>query len=59
WGLIDLGIGMPAQGTVKLSELAGIVGPRQQPVLRDLYFRPTRTLSEYTRLAERDGAIPD
>ena len=59
WGLIDLGIGMPAQGTVKLSELAGIVGPRQQPVMRDLYFQPTRTLSEYTRLAERDGAIPD
>ena len=42
-----------------LAELAGIVGPRQQPVMRDLYFRPTRTLSEYTRLAERDGAIPD
>ena len=59
WGLIDLSIGMPAQGTVKLSELAGIVGPRQQPVMRDLYFRPTRTLSEYTRLAERDGVIPD
>mgnify|MGYP006209247191 CR=1 FL=1 len=59
WGLIDLGIGMPAQGTVKLSELAGIVGPHQQPVMRDRYFRPTRTLSEYTRLAERDGAIPD
>ena len=38
---------------------AGIVGPRQQPVMRDLYFRPTRTLSEYTRLAERDGAISD
>lgn len=59
WGLIDLGIGMPAQGTVKLSELAGIVGPHQQPVMRDRYLRPTRTLSEYTRLAERDGAIPD
>lgn len=59
WGLIDLGIGMPAQGTVKLSELAGIVGPRRQPVIRDLYFRPTRTLSEYTRRAELDGAIPD
>jgi hypothetical protein len=27
--------------------------------MRDRYFRPTRTLSEYTRLAERDGAIPD
>ncbi|EPD42360.1 MULTISPECIES: DUF2958 domain-containing protein [Delftia] len=59
WGLIDLGLGMPAQGTVKLSELAGIVGPRQQPVMRDLYFRPTRTLSEYARLAEQDGVIPD
>ena len=59
WGLIDLGIGMPAQGTVKLSELACIVGPRKQPVMRDLYFQPTRTLAEYTRLAEHDGAIPD
>ncbi|MCG3145837.1 MAG: hypothetical protein HONDAALG_03542 [Gammaproteobacteria bacterium] len=38
--------------------LAGIVGPRKQPVMRDLYFHPTHTLSEYTRLAERDGAIP-
>lgn len=26
-GLIDLGIGMPALGTVKLSDLASIVGP--------------------------------
>jgi len=33
WGLIDLGIGMPAQGTVKLSELAGIVGAA--PAARD------------------------
>ena len=59
WGLVDLGIGMPALGTVKLSELAGIVGPRQQPVMRDLYFQPARTLSEYTRLAALDGNIPD
>ncbi|MEE1918040.1 DUF2958 domain-containing protein [Pseudomonas asiatica] len=59
WGLIDLGLGMPAQGTVKLSDLAGIVGPLKRPVLRDLYFRPTRTLSEYTALAQQDGAIPD
>ncbi|MFY3332375.1 DUF2958 domain-containing protein, partial [Achromobacter xylosoxidans] len=34
-------------------------GPLKRPVLRDLYFRPKRTLSEYTRLAEQDGAIPD
>ncbi|MGY2488388.1 DUF2958 domain-containing protein [Cupriavidus sp. CP313] len=59
WGLIDLGIGMPALGTVKLSDLASIVGPRQQAVLRDLYFRASRPLSEYTRLAQLDGSIPD
>jgi len=59
WGLIDLGIGMPALGTVKLSDLTGIVGPQQRPVLRDLYFRASRPLSEYTRLAQRDGSIPD
>lgn len=59
WGLIDLGIGMPALGTVKLSDLAGIVGPQQRPILRDLYFRASRPLSEYVRLAQRDGSIPD
>lgn len=59
WGLIDLGIGVPAFGTVKLSDLAGIVGPRQQPVMRDRYFSPARTLSEYARLAQRDGSIAD
>lgn len=59
WGLIDLGIGMPELGTVKLSDLAGIVGPRQKPVSRDLYFRASRPLSEYVQLAQRDGSIPD
>ncbi len=59
WGLIDLGIGMPELGTVKLSDLAGIVGPRQKPVLRDLYFRASRPLSEYVQLAQLDGSIPD
>lgn len=59
WGLIDLGIGMPELGTVKLSDLAGIVGSRQQPIQRDLYFRASRPLSEYVRLAQIDGSIPD
>lgn len=59
WGLIDLGIGMPALGTVKLSDLTSIVGPQQRPVLRDLYFQAARPLSEYARLAQRDGSIPD
>ena len=59
WGLIDLGIGMPELGTIKLSDLAAIVGPQKRPVLRDLYFRATRPLSEYVRLAQLDGSIPD
>ncbi|MCK4141963.1 DUF2958 domain-containing protein [Ralstonia pseudosolanacearum] len=59
YGLIDLGIGMPALGTVKLSDLASIVGPRQQPVMRDRYFQPARRLSEYLRLAEENGSITD
>ncbi|MDP8607859.1 DUF2958 domain-containing protein [Serratia marcescens] len=59
YGLIDLGIGMPALGMVKLSDLAFIVGPRKQPVMRDRYFQPVRRLSEYLRLAEENGSIPD
>lgn len=59
WGLIDLGIGMPALGTVRLSDLTGIVGPQQRPILRDLYFCASRPLSEYAWLAQRDGSIPD
>ena len=59
WGLIDLGIGMPGLGHVKLSDLASIVGPLKCPVMRDLYFRATRTLSEYMRLAQLNGSIMD
>ena len=59
YGLIDLGISMPELGHVKLSDLASIVGPRQQPVMRDRYFQPVRRLSEYLRLAEDNGSITD
>jgi len=59
YGLCDVGIGMPVLGTVKLSELASVVGPLKRPVMRDLYFRATRTLSEYTRLAHLNGSIMD
>jgi hypothetical protein len=58
YGLIDLGIGMPELG-IKLSDLAGIVGPRKQPVMRDRYFQAVRPLSEYVRLAQENGAITD
>lgn len=59
YGLIDLGIGLPALGTVKLSDLAAIVGPRGRPVMRDRYFRAVRPLSEYVRLARANGSIVD
>lgn len=59
WGLCDVGIGMPELGTVRLSDLASIVGPLNRPVQRDLYFHATRPLSEYTRLARLNGSIID
>jgi hypothetical protein len=59
YGLIDLGISMPELGTVKLSDLASIVGPRQQSVMRDRYFQAVRPLSEYLRLAQENGSIVD
>lgn len=59
WGLCDVGIGMPELGTVRLSDLASIVGPLNRPVLRDRYFQPTRALSEYTRLAQINRSILD
>src|SRR5690554_5068556 len=59
YGLIDLGIGMPALGMVKLSDLTSIVGPLKQPVMRDVYFQATRTLSDYVRLAQANGSIVD
>ena len=59
WGLIDLGIGMPELGHIKLSDLESIVGPRQQPVMRDRYFQAVRPLSAYLRLAQENGSILD
>nr|WP_276562055.1 DUF2958 domain-containing protein [Alcaligenes phenolicus] len=59
YGLIDLGLGMPELGTVRLSDLASIVGPRKQPVMRDRYFQAARPLSEYVRLAQENGSITD
>ena len=59
YGLIDLGISMPELGTVKLSDLASIVGPNKLPVTRDLYFQAMRPLSEYLRLAQENGSVVD
>jgi len=59
WGVVDLGISMPELGTVKLSDLASIVGPKKLPVMRDRYFQAVRPLSEYLRLAQENGSIVD
>lgn len=59
WGLCDVGIGMPEQGTIRLSDLAVIVGPDQLPVRRDLHFHAMRPMSEYLRMAQNNGSITD
>lgn len=59
FGLCDIGIGMPELGTVRISELASIVGPLKLPIERDLYFVAKRTLSDYARLARINGSIID
>lgn len=59
YGLIDLGLGMPEMGYVKLSDLASIVGPQQRPVMRDRFFQSVRPMSEYRRLAQENGSIVD
>ena len=59
FGLLDLGMGMPQLGHVRLSVLEGIRGPRNLAVARDLHFTPKRRLSEYARLARADGSIND
>ena len=56
---MDVGIGMPELGEIRLSDLASIVGPNKQPILRDRYFKAVRPLSEYLRLAQENGAIVD
>lgn len=59
WGVCDVGIGMPELGTIKLSDLATIVGPQRIPVRRDLHFHAVRPMSEYLRLAQANGSITD
>ncbi len=59
YGLVDLGLGMPELGEIKLSDLASIVGPNKLPVARDRYFRAVRPLSEYLRLAQENGSVLD
>lgn len=59
FGLCDVGIGMPELGSVRISDLASIVGPLKLPIERDLYFVAKHTLSDYAQLARINGSIID
>jgi hypothetical protein len=59
YGLIDLGMGAPELGHVRLSVLEGIRGPQNLAVASEPHFMPRRRLSEYVRLAQADGSIND
>ena len=59
YGLCDVGLGVPELAHVKLSDLAAMRGPRKLRVQRDLHFKPTARLSEYTAQALDDGSIND
>jgi hypothetical protein len=57
FGLCDLGLGEPELGSVRLSEIEAVRGPRGLAVERDLYFYPDQTLGAYAEAARRQGRI--
>lgn len=46
-GLCDLGFGCPEIGSVRISALESVVLPVGLRLERDLYFKPSKTLSQY------------
>ena len=59
YGLCDAGIGFPELGTVSLSALEGVRGPRGLRIVADPHFKPRQSLSAYAAEAMRDGSISD
>jgi hypothetical protein len=59
FGLCDLGMGFPEMGSVRLSELAGAIGPGGLRIERDLHFKPAKTLRGYAEAARREQHIID
>ena len=57
FGLCDLGLGEPELGSVRLSEIEAVRGPRGLLVERDLHFEACRTLSAYAVAARLRGKI--
>jgi len=59
FGLCDLGMGSPEMGYVSISELTSVRLPFGLKIERDLHFKATKTLSEYSRKAREAGRIAD
>ncbi len=57
FGLCDLGRGFPELGSVRISELQSVRGALGLPIERDLFFEPTRTLSQYAAEAAKAGVL--
>jgi hypothetical protein len=59
YGLCDLGLGKPELGSIRLSVLENMRGPRGLAVTADIHFVAGQRLSAYVRDALRDGSITD
>lgn len=53
FGLCDLGMGFPELGSVSLSEIASVRGPRGLHIERDQHFKATMPLSAYAEEARQ------
>ena len=57
FGLSDLGFGTPELGYISMDELACVRIAGHLRIEQDLYFKPTKTLSQYAAEARREGSI--
>ena len=57
FGLCDLGMGFPELGSVSINELEQVVLPFGLKIERDLYFKASKTVSQYANDASNVGYI--
>ncbi len=57
FGLMDLGLGTPELGMVRLIELEAFEGPFGLGIERDLWFCPAHPISVYAEAARQAGRI--
>ncbi|WIA55993.1 DUF2958 domain-containing protein [Sphingobium sp. WTD-1] len=57
FGLSDLGFGEPELGYISMDEIFSVQLPGGLTMEQDIYFKPTKTLSEYASEARHKGRI--